>query len=156
MQFWRHDGQHFSYITQMTWTTKFGSSKGLLPSNSPEIVLHAFRHSTLIVPWFQEDLGFEQLEPDKSMFKIRTCLQVTWHGHVRNSELYIVTPPHCAPSLSPPSPTIPNECEQAQTSTNKHYRAQMKVKWTAGQARRSTNKGQMSVISYISISTTNQ
>ena len=78
---------NFSYITQMTGTTKFlykncsHSQKRKIriierpsPSNSPEIVLHAFRHSTLIVPWFQEDLGFwsaEQLEPDKSMLKIR-------------------------------------------------------------------------------------
>ena len=84
-----------------------------LPSNSPEIVLHTFSHSTLIAPWFQEDLRFwsaEQLEPDKSMLKIRgkhksqswgkansrrpsppltqiwphskiqTCLQVTWQS----------------------------------------------------------------------------
>jgi hypothetical protein len=38
-----------------------------------QVVLYEFKHSTLTVPSFQEDLGFcsaEQLEADKSMFKI--------------------------------------------------------------------------------------
>ena len=49
-------------------------------SSHSEIVLHTFRHSTLR---FQEDLtrslwSDEQLKPDKSIFQIQTCLQVTW------------------------------------------------------------------------------
>ena len=82
---------NISYITQMTGTTKFlykncsHSQKHKIqiferppPSNSPEIVLHTFRHSTLTVPQFQEDPGFwsaEQLEPDKSMSKVQGKLK---------------------------------------------------------------------------------
>ena len=47
--------------------------EGPSPSNSQKIALHGFRHSTLTVPLFQEDLDFcsaEQLESDRSMFII--------------------------------------------------------------------------------------
>jgi len=62
---------HYSYITQVTWTTNFVYNKyshgkkaktrifkGPSPSNSWKTVLHGFRHSTLTVPLFQEDPGF--------------------------------------------------------------------------------------------------
>ena len=89
---------YLSYITQMTSTTNFAfkdcshDQKCKIqiferppPSNSPEIVHHTFRHSTLIV---REDPSFwsaEQLEP---VFRYlpQTCEEfwifAIWHCHI--------------------------------------------------------------------------
>ena len=113
---WRELQNSYTKIVLTVRNAKFGSSKGPRPPIAQKL---CFTHSGT-APRFQEDPGFwsaEQLEPDKSMSKvrgklksaqitsaevnsrrpsppltqiwphskIRTCLQVTWHGPARNS-----------------------------------------------------------------------
>ena len=113
---------YLSYIMQMMWSTKLlqencshakkhnmWNFKWPSPSHSPKIVLHTFRHSTLI------NLGFDPLnnQCSRSKFKVATHLDMalrpepvcSWHRHVRNSG-----PSHCAPHLLPPSHKVSPTC----------------------------------------------